>query len=69
MGTNDTVKHNLGKVKQNFRALGTQVKGTDAQVKFSSVRDRHAGITLQKSMPHADQHLALWLVLPGFWLL
>ena len=46
MGTNDTVKQNLGKIKQDFRALGAQVKGRDAQVIFFSVlpvRGRGAG--------------------------
>ena len=46
VGTNDTVKQDLGKIKQDFRALGAQVKRTRAHVIFSSVlpvRDRGEG--------------------------
>lgn len=40
------VQHSLGKIKQDFRVLGAQVKGMGAQVVFSSVlpvRDRGLG--------------------------
>lgn len=43
VGTNVTVKHNLGKINQDFRVLVAQVTGTGAQVIFSfilPVRDR-----------------------------
>lgn len=63
LGTNDMVKQNLGRINQNFRALGTQVKGTGAQVIFSFVlplRSRGAGRGL-----HIMQ-INIWLQLQGF---
>lgn len=45
MGTNNMVQHSLSKIKQDFRVLRSQVKGTEDQIISSilPVRDRGMG--------------------------
>lgn len=59
MGTNDTAKQTLGKIRQDIRALKVQVKGTDAQMIFSSVLPVTGRVQAEVD---AELQLASWLV-------
>lgn len=63
MGTNNMVQHSLSKIKQDFRVLRSQVKGTEDQIISSilPVRDRGTEVNAPCKLSiqlHAHEHLS-----------
>ena len=67
IGMNDTESQNLGKIKEDFQALGVQVKNVGAQVIFSSILPvRGKGVSINRRIMHINSWLRGWCRHEGF---
>ncbi|GAB0204056.1 hypothetical protein GRJ2_002871200 [Grus japonensis] len=64
---NDTASRNLGRIKEDYKALGVQVKNIGAQVIFSSILPvRGKGAARNRHIMHINSWLRSWCHHEGF---
>ena len=67
VGTNDTASRNLGRIKEDYKALGVQAKSIGAQVIFSSILPvRGKGAARNRRIMQINFWLHGWCCREGF---
>ena len=67
VGTNDTASRNLGRIKEDYKALGVQAKSIGAQVIFSSILPvRGKGVARNRHIMQINFWLCGWCCREGF---
>ncbi|GAB0210389.1 hypothetical protein GRJ2_003504700 [Grus japonensis] len=67
VGTNDAASQNLGRIKEDYKALGVQVKNIGAQAIFSSILPVGGkGAARNRHIIHINSWLRVWCHREGF---